>query len=180
MSTISRSFMPISSTALAAPSRTAGGCDVGEQARRAGRSTFPPVKPPVVVVRGHARPPLVLLALDVRFARLTLGVERVEFLVESERTHTVRPGCSGGTESYASSTSMWPSRCTVRRTPTKHGNRSGGNFCKAARSASSNGSAVVNPGRFGSHNRPESSPSRTRTWNKLLNNLFGRSVANWS
>ena len=159
MSTISRSFMPISSTALAAPSRTAGGCDVGEQARRAGRSTFPPVKPPVVVVRGHARPPLVLLALDVRFARLTLGVERVEFLVESERTHTVRPGCSGGTESYASSTSMWPSRCTVRRTPTKHGNRSGGNFCKAARSASSNGSVVVNPEQFGSHSRPESSPS---------------------
>jgi len=46
--------------------------------------------------------------------------------------------------------------------------------------ASENGSAVVNPEQFGSHNRPESSPSRTRTWNKLLNNLFGRSVANWS
>ncbi len=29
--------------------------------------------------------------------------------------------------------------------------------------ASENGSAVVNPGRFGSHNRPESSPTRTRT-----------------
>ncbi len=29
--------------------------------------------------------------------------------------------------------------------------------------ASENGSAVVNPGRFGSHNRPESSPSRART-----------------
>lgn len=29
--------------------------------------------------------------------------------------------------------------------------------------ASENGSACVNPGRFGSHNRPESSPTRTRT-----------------
>ena len=28
---------------------------------------------------------------------------------------------------------------------------------------------AVNPGRFGSHNRPESSPSRTRTYNKPVN-----------
>ena len=31
------------------------------------------------------------------------------------------------------------------------------------------GSVVVNPGRFGSHNRQESSPSRTRTYNKPVN-----------
>ena len=31
------------------------------------------------------------------------------------------------------------------------------------------GSVVVNPGRLGSHNRPESSPSRTRTYNKPVN-----------
>jgi hypothetical protein len=36
-----------------------------------------------------------------------------------------------------------------------------------------NGSAVVNPGRFGSHNRPESSPTRTRTWNKPVNSRMG-------
>lgn len=32
-----------------------------------------------------------------------------------------------------------------------------------------NGSVCVNQGRFGSHNRPESSPTRTRTWNKPVN-----------
>jgi hypothetical protein len=36
-----------------------------------------------------------------------------------------------------------------------------------------NGSAVVNPGRLGSHNRPESSPSRTRTYNKPVNRRAG-------
>ena len=35
--------------------------------------------------------------------------------------------------------------------------------------ASGNGSVLVNPGQLGSHNRPESSPTRTRTWNKPVN-----------
>ncbi len=35
--------------------------------------------------------------------------------------------------------------------------------------ANGNGSALVNPGRLGSHNRPESSPSRTRTYNLPVN-----------
>src|SRR5262249_5146507 len=35
--------------------------------------------------------------------------------------------------------------------------------------ASGNGSVLVNPGRLGSDNRPESSPSRTRTYNKPVN-----------
>ena len=35
--------------------------------------------------------------------------------------------------------------------------------------ASENGSAVVNPGRFGSHNRPESSPTWIRTKNLRIN-----------
>ena len=35
--------------------------------------------------------------------------------------------------------------------------------------ASENGSAVVNPGRFGSHNRPESSARRIRTFNPPVN-----------
>ena len=35
--------------------------------------------------------------------------------------------------------------------------------------ASENGSACVNPGRFGSHNRPESSPGRIRTYDQSIN-----------
>jgi hypothetical protein len=35
--------------------------------------------------------------------------------------------------------------------------------------AHENGSALVNPGRLGSHNRPESSPSRIRTFNPPVN-----------
>lgn len=35
--------------------------------------------------------------------------------------------------------------------------------------AHGNGSVCVNPGRLGSHNRPESSPGRTRTYNLAVN-----------
>src|SRR4051812_45760332 len=50
---------------------------------RAGRSVFPPREAAVVVAIGQAGPALLLLALDVGQARLTLGVQAVELLLQS-------------------------------------------------------------------------------------------------
>jgi hypothetical protein len=59
------------------------GLDVGEQPPEGGSLHVPAGEPTVVVSLGQADPALGFLASDVRLRRLTLGVERVELLLEA-------------------------------------------------------------------------------------------------